>query len=224
MARKDGEYTRHKILDAACEVFGEKGFRGATHAEICRRSGVNTALINYHFRSKEILYVEAWKLAFRKSLEAHPVDGGVPDTAPAEERLRGRIFSIVSRVMDEDNKVFNIVHREMAEPTGLLSNVIHETIEPLRMDMENIVRELLETKASEKNIRLCMMSIMSQCFHPSERRHRDKFLKNNAPREHGGKRFNFSVAELSAHISDFSIAGITAVQKETEPERVKKQK
>ena len=212
MARKDGEHTRSKILEAACEVFGEKGFRGATHAEICRRSGVNTALINYHFRSKEILYVEAWRLAFRKSLEAHPVDGGIPDSAPAEERLRGRILSIVSRVMDEDNKVFNIVHREMAAPTGLLSKVIHETIDPLRHGMEKIVRELLGGKASEKNIHLCMMSIMSQCFHPSERRHRHKLLKKDAPGGHGIKIFDFSVPELAGHISDFSIAGIKKIR------------
>ena len=216
MARKDGEHTRSKILEAACEVFGEKGFRGATHAEICRRSGVNTALINYHFRSKEILYVEAWSLAFSKSLEAHPVDGGVPDSAPAEERLRGRIFSIVSRVMDEDNKVFNIVHREMAAPTGLLSKVIHETIDPLRQDMERIIRELLGAKASEKDVHLCMMSMMSQCFHPSERRHRHKLMKKNPQGGHCVKIFDFSVQELAEHISDFSIAGIKATRKKTE--------
>ena len=45
-----------KILTAAEQVFAEKGLKGARVKEIAELSGVNPALINYYFKSKENLY------------------------------------------------------------------------------------------------------------------------------------------------------------------------
>ena len=151
--RKDGIETRRRILAAACEVFGRKGYRDATHAEICKRAGTNTAAINYHFRDKETLYVEAWRLAFHRSIEAHPPDGGVRPGAAAEERLRGRIRSIVQRIADPQSHEFDIVQKELVNPTGLLAEVMHESIEPLRQGLLAIVRELLGAGASGQQVR-----------------------------------------------------------------------
>jgi AcrR family transcriptional regulator len=47
--------TRDLILDAADRLFGEAGFDAATTREISEISGVNKALIHYHFGSKEEL-------------------------------------------------------------------------------------------------------------------------------------------------------------------------
>ncbi len=38
--RKDGKEARQKILDAACQVFGEDGYHEAMYSEICLRAGV----------------------------------------------------------------------------------------------------------------------------------------------------------------------------------------
>jgi TetR/AcrR family transcriptional regulator len=45
--------TREKILNAADDLFAELGYDAATTREIAARSGVNKALIHYHFESKE---------------------------------------------------------------------------------------------------------------------------------------------------------------------------
>jgi TetR/AcrR family transcriptional regulator len=45
-----------KILMAAEKVFAEKGLKGARVKEIAELSGVNPALINYYYGSKENLY------------------------------------------------------------------------------------------------------------------------------------------------------------------------
>ena len=45
--REDGKETRHRLLNAACEVFAEKGYRNARVAEICRRAGANVARHQY---------------------------------------------------------------------------------------------------------------------------------------------------------------------------------
>ena len=83
--RKDAWETRQRLLAAASELFAEKGFGETTHVEICAKARINTAAVNYHFGSKENLYVEAWKHSFAESVKAHPPDGGVPPKAPARK-------------------------------------------------------------------------------------------------------------------------------------------
>ncbi len=48
--------TEQKIVSAARELFKVKGFENTRNRDIAKLSGVNLALVNYHFRSKEMLY------------------------------------------------------------------------------------------------------------------------------------------------------------------------
>src|SRR5438552_12326711 len=61
MVAKDVTQTR--LLEVAGQVFAEKGFDGATVREICQRADANIAAVNYYFRDKEKLYIEAVKSA-----------------------------------------------------------------------------------------------------------------------------------------------------------------
>ena len=55
--------TRNRLLNAAGEVFAEKGFKSATVRAICDRAGANIAAVNYHFGDKEHLYSEVLRFA-----------------------------------------------------------------------------------------------------------------------------------------------------------------
>lgn len=207
--RNDGLETRGRLLDAAGAIFADKGFRDATTAEICRRANANIAAVNYHFGGKERLYVETWRHAFERSLAAHPPDGGVPPTAPAEERLRGQIKALLLRIMDPANLDFAIGHREMTNPTGLLAEVMRRSIDPLRLAVESVVRELLGTQATDLRVRLCETSIHAQCFSPltlDRRRRRRASAKAFGPPPPA-----VDADVLAEHVFRFSLAGIREV-------------
>ncbi|MBV8229807.1 MAG: TetR family transcriptional regulator, partial [Planctomycetaceae bacterium] len=53
-----GETTKARLLEAAGEEFAAKGYEKASIRKICDRVNANCAAVNYHFGSKEQLYVE----------------------------------------------------------------------------------------------------------------------------------------------------------------------
>lgn len=48
--------TEEKIMEAAREVFFQKGYAAARTRDIAKEAGINIALLNYYFRSKEKLF------------------------------------------------------------------------------------------------------------------------------------------------------------------------
>ena len=54
--------TEEKILEAASKVFTEKGFSGTRTRDIAEHAGINLALLNYYFRSKEKLFEQVMKI------------------------------------------------------------------------------------------------------------------------------------------------------------------
>ena len=207
--RSDGQETRQNLLVAAGEIFARKGFREATIAEICRQATANTAAINYHFGSKEALYVESWRYAFSQSLTTYPLDGGIPAEASAEERLRGRILAIMRRIIDPQSHEFDIFHKEMASPTGLLAMAIHESVEPIFQGLALLVSELLGEEPSEHEVQLCTMSIRAQCFGPLLHARRCKIAHGLPPT--GLESLLDDVEQIADHVTRFSMAGIRAL-------------
>ena len=65
--------TEERIREAATKVFLEKGFDGATSRDIAEAAGINIALTNYYFRSKEKLFLsifdEMLQLFFQGMIE-----------------------------------------------------------------------------------------------------------------------------------------------------------
>ena len=54
--------TEDKILIAASKVFTEKGFSGTRTRDIAQEAGINLALLNYYFRTKEKLFEQVMKV------------------------------------------------------------------------------------------------------------------------------------------------------------------
>lgn len=217
--RSDGRETSEQLLAASCEIFAAKGFRDATIAEICAKAKVNTAAASYHFGGKAALYVASWRYAFERSLRIYPPDGGVAPDASPEERLHGRILSIMRRIIDPESHALDIVHKEMANPTGLLVEPMRRSMEPIFQGLNAVVRELLGPCATERQVRLCQMSIRAQCFGPLLRERRRKMaVPGKLPP--GPEPLLDDVETLAEHVTRFCLAGIREIRKGAEAQKV----
>src|SRR5215471_19103882 len=83
--------TRQRLLEAAVQLFAERGFQNVTVRDICAAAEANVAAVNYYFRDKWGLYKEILEgiieQAKRDTQAAHEARAGMS----AEDRLRNYI-------------------------------------------------------------------------------------------------------------------------------------
>jgi AcrR family transcriptional regulator len=155
--------TQQRLLDAAEQVFAEKGFKAASIREICRRAGANIAAVNYYFGDKDRLYIEAVKYAHRACTQGMPFPEWAPGT-PATEKLRDFIRVMVTRMLEPQSaESLQLMVREMAQPTAACVEVVREYIKPIASKLGEILAELLPS-ASATQRTLTAFSIVGQCL------------------------------------------------------------
>ncbi|MFF3687189.1 TetR/AcrR family transcriptional regulator [Streptomyces sp. NPDC002187] len=59
--------TRERILAAACQVIAEVGFEKIRMRMVAEHAGVSTALLHYHFETREKLFTEAMTHSFAQT-------------------------------------------------------------------------------------------------------------------------------------------------------------
>src|SRR5882724_1130515 len=107
-----GDATRGRILEAALEVFAERGFDGAATREIAARSGTNLGLIKYYFDSKEKLWRAAVDRVFASLAEV--VGGAIP--AEIDRAVLVRIVESLVRFAAENPEFIRIMNDEGKRP------------------------------------------------------------------------------------------------------------
>src|SRR6187200_2645379 len=103
--------TKDKILLAARELFEEKGYDSTSVREIAAKAGVNVALINYHFGSKETLLTDLIEeLAAATYVKLTDIN---KSTSDPEEKLRQTIKLLVDKILN-NKKYYQMIHRELS--------------------------------------------------------------------------------------------------------------
>lgn len=92
---KKEEQTEERILEAAQRVFVRKGISGARTKEIAEEAGVNRALINYYFRSRDKLADAVFKRV------AGPFLPRVLQAFMSEAPLREKLQEVVDLELDQ---------------------------------------------------------------------------------------------------------------------------
>ncbi len=197
------ECTRDRILAVAREVFSECGFKGATVREICRRAEVNLAAVNYHFSSKEALFMAA--LSFEPLINMITADAGAGN---AKARLTHFIQEFTARLMNENGTPQSqLMMRELIEPSLALDTIVKEVVAPLHQHLTQLVRDVVGEGIDAGELRRCVFSILGQCtFY----RHSTEVNRRLYPEV----RFDQKEIEATArHITEFSLAGLGRMAK-----------
>jgi AcrR family transcriptional regulator len=196
--------TRHRLLEAAGEVFAEYGFRRATIRDICRRANANVAAVHYHFGDKEQFYATVLRYAHRYALEKYPPHLGLPDNATNPQRLHAFVRSFLLRILDAGHPAWHgkLIAQEMLAPTPAFEALVEEEIRPLAEQLQAIVHSLLGAYADPTRVRLCALSIVGQCvfYH-----HARPVIARLFPEQRYAQH---DIERLAEHVVQFSLAAL----------------
>lgn len=99
-----GEERKALILDAALNVFAQKGFSGARTKEIAREAGISETLVFRHFQSKQNLY----RLALEHLFSGHPIIDDLKPAVAANDD-RGVLYVLAKHIMENCRRDGRIV-------------------------------------------------------------------------------------------------------------------
>ncbi|HUH50752.1 MAG TPA: TetR/AcrR family transcriptional regulator [Flavobacterium sp.] len=97
MDKSKTENTEVEILNAAKEIFQQKGMDGTRMQEIADKAKINKALLHYYYRSKQLLFEAVFKSAF--GLLAPQLNKVLNDNTDLFEKITNFTESYISFVI-----------------------------------------------------------------------------------------------------------------------------
>ncbi len=136
---------KEHIINAAIELFAEKGFEGSSIRDLAKRAGVNVAMVNYYFGSKENLFQSM--VEFKAGFMRGKLDEIVSDNSLSEiEKIDSIIESYVSRLLSQPY-FHRVIHQEL-----LMSNkeTLHKSIINIFAKNTNTIKSIIEKGIRKK--------------------------------------------------------------------------
>jgi AcrR family transcriptional regulator len=199
--------TRQRLLEAAAQLFAQRGLHDVTVREICREARANVAAVNYHFHDKMGLYTAVARTAIDAIRGTNDLARDAGEGASPEQKLRiyARVFLERIAATGRDAWIHQLISREMSEPTPAFELIIKQAIRPRLEYLSGLVSELLQCPVDDARVIRCVASIQSQFL----------FWLNPGvgrvfPRLHLTQP---AIDELADHIAEFSLAGIHALER-----------
>jgi AcrR family transcriptional regulator len=192
--------AKDRLLNAAVEVFAEKGFKAATVREIVDKAGANIAGVNYHFGDKERLYFEAVKFA-HTCAAVHGPPPIWPEGTPPVRKLRDFIQAVVRDMTAPANPVaMTLLMRELTMPTDVARQIVHDFIKPMADVLWSIVREMLPHIDEHRGL-MVGFSVIGQCLYYRQNRAVSEMLFGAAVEA-------LTPAMIAEHITRFTLAAL----------------
>jgi len=132
------EETRNRIIDAAAQMFSERGFRAASTRDIVARAGVNQGLITYHFQSKGRLWKAALDRIFEELAGTLQEMEGTGDATDPRGRGREAVRRYV-RFAAAHPELFRLMVEEGKQSDARLRWLVDKHLKPLYAGFERLV-------------------------------------------------------------------------------------
>ncbi|QEC41219.1 TetR/AcrR family transcriptional regulator [Pseudobacter ginsenosidimutans] len=139
---------REQLINAAEELFAEKGFDGTSVRDIAQKADVNLAMISYYFGSKEKLLLVLIEQRFASSSEL--LEDMVKNTKLSSwEKIEKVIEYYVDKILN-GRKFHTIINQEYNTDR---SHEIIDLITSIKMKNFTLIRQLIDEGIKKKEFR-----------------------------------------------------------------------
>ncbi len=209
--------TREELLEAAGQVFAEKGFDRATGREICARAGANPAAVNYYFGGMDGLYAAVIETAFGRLLTLEKLASAIAGKHDAKAKLQAVVELAVDLLTGpiSSSWVLRVVGREFVAPSRALEPLIERQGVPKARLLRAIVAGLMELPEEHPAVARGCFTLIAPCamLLVADRRTLRRVLpglelkRDNAP-------------ALTRHLLHYALAGLAALGRDARAGRL----
>ncbi len=154
-----GADTRERLLDAAEQIFAERGFEGASIRAVTQAAGASVSAANYHFGSKEALLRETLlrrvgplnerRIARLDALEENA--GGRPvELETIIEAFLRPVFEEHAASVDATNRFRQVAARIYSDPPDVVATMKRELFGPIVTRFVGAISAALPEKTPEE--------------------------------------------------------------------------
>jgi|GEM_PF-2008492 len=163
--KKRSVATKERILQAAAELFAEHGYHGTTHQMMSDKAEVNIAAINYHFGSKENLYLKVWEFLCAESDKSFTEFVNLEATADEQLRdfVKWRVAAVTGRGLM--GCLAQIGRREMSKPSPVYDEIEAKYMREKRAWFFALIREIVGHDLDAPTIAMVAFCIYSPLIH-----------------------------------------------------------
>ena len=144
---KESEVRRLEIMNAAMQLFMEKGYINTTTQDIVDKVNISRGLLYYHFKNKEdILYCLVEQYSEKLLKDIYQITFAKDKSAI--EKVRGFIDATIissERISVEGTELQNTV--DLEENRYIIDKLSHKLIKKLTIYFEKIIRQGIEERS-----------------------------------------------------------------------------
>jgi TetR/AcrR family transcriptional regulator, regulator of cefoperazone and chloramphenicol sensitivity len=199
---------RAQLIEVAGQVFSELGFDGATGQEICRRAGVHTAAIVYHFGGMASLYRAVLEEARRRLVSTEALAIAVQGESNPRRQLEAFLGLIVRTLTSPVSQTWagRLFGREFVTPSSVYGHAHDRALGARAKLLKSIVGALTGRPPNDPLVARACISTMAPCalLLLVNRRKLKRMLPSLILDSD-------SAPQLTRHLVDFALAGMDAI-------------
>ncbi len=156
--------TEQKILDAAKQVFFDKGMDGARMQDIADKARINKAMLHYYFRSKEKLFETIFTESFTNFFPRLAL------ILESDTNFAGKIEMIciayINQIQSMPYLPVFILHEVNRRPDAFLKKIWSSYPPPVKLFIKAIETAIKKKEIKPVNPLQVMLNIVSLCIFP----------------------------------------------------------
>jgi AcrR family transcriptional regulator len=202
---------RKRLLEAAGQIFADKGFDRATGKEICERAGMNTAAVNYYYGGMEGLYSAVLWEAHNRFVTFEAASAAIAGKKDARARLEAILDLAIRTITGPEfsDWPLRVLGREVAAPSSALIELRSQQIIPKSQLLRGIVGELTGLPEDHPAVARGCISVIAPCLM--------LLVFDRGTLKQVFPQFGFGADDAPAlvhHLVQFALAGLSAVAAE----------
>ena len=159
--REDGKETRALIIECAGNLIGNLGYEKVTSKAICQMAKVNLAAVNYHFGSRDGLYLAVLEEVHNYFISLDALQRLYASDCTSKEKIERFFDFFLESVLDEKSWHVKVWAREVLAPSSFVKQVLSEQALPKISVVMKIFSEYTGLAEDDPKLYTCYFSAMS---------------------------------------------------------------